>query len=87
MTDNEIIIDQLENALNEIKSNLTVEQGELIYDYVFEALRLAKKSSIPNVIEQDELLKFLNWYVKDEAIRDKPDRLSNIVHRYITYNT
>jgi hypothetical protein len=34
MTNLEIAKDQLELALNEIKNTLTVEQGELIHDYV-----------------------------------------------------
>ena len=50
MTDLEKIEDQLNLALNEIKTTLTVEQGELIHDYVFEAQRLVKKLILPDVI-------------------------------------
>lgn len=50
MTDLEKIQDQLNLALNEIKTTLTVEQGELIHDYVFEAQRLVKKLILPDVM-------------------------------------
>ena len=41
----EKIEDQLHSALNELKK-MPVEQGELTYDYVFEALRLVKNLNI-----------------------------------------
>ena len=56
MTNLEIAKDQLELALNEIKNTLTVEQGELIHDYVNEALKQVKNCSIPDVVGQSELL-------------------------------
>jgi hypothetical protein len=49
MTNLEIAKDQLELALNEIKNSLAVEQGELIYDYLSEALKQVKKCSVPDV--------------------------------------
>ena len=45
------IKDQLEFALNEIKNTLTVEQGELLHEYVSEALKQVKNCSNPNVLE------------------------------------
>ena len=33
--------------------------------------------------QRELLLKFLNWYVKDEALRDKQERLTSIVDRYL----
>ena len=56
MTNLEIVKDQLELALNEIKNTLTVEQGELIHDYVSEALKQVKNCSIPDVVGQSEQL-------------------------------
>ena len=44
---------------------------------------LNKALSIHDVVGRSELLKFLNWYVKDEALRTEPDRLTNIVDRYL----
>ena len=54
MTDLEKIQDQLNLALNEIKTTLTVEQGELIHDYVFEAQRIVKKLNTPDVVGRSE---------------------------------
>jgi len=51
MTNLEIAKDQLELVLNEIKNTLTVEQGELIHDYVSEALKQVKNCSIPDVVK------------------------------------
>ena len=45
-TDLEIVQDQLELALKEIKS-IKGRNVELLYDYVFEAHRLVKKLTIP----------------------------------------
>ena len=44
---------------------------------------VVKLFAIPDVVGRSELLKFLNWYVKDEALRSEPDRLTNIVDRYL----
>ena len=48
-TDLEIAQDQLEMALKEIKS-IKGRNVELLHDYVFEAHRLVKKLTIPDVI-------------------------------------
>lgn len=56
MTNLEIAKDQLGLALQEIKNTLTVEQGELIHDYVFEALKQVKNCSIPVVVGRSEQL-------------------------------
>ena len=43
----------------------------------------SKQCNIHDVVGRSEMLKFLNWYVKDEALRTEPDRLTNIVDRYL----
>ena len=32
---------------------------------------------------KQDLLNFLNWYVKDEALRENPERITSIVDRYL----
>jgi len=73
MTDLEKIEDQLNLALNEIKTTLTVEQGELIHDYVFEAQRLVKKLNIDDFSNQREfLLTFAQEWNWANDIADSP---------------
>lgn len=78
MTNLEIAKDQLELALNEIKNTLTVEQGELIHDYVSEALKQVKNCSIPVVVNRRELLlafrdKLNESRIKERVYKDEVD--------------
>ena len=43
-----------------------------------------KKLRVADVSGRSEqLVSFLQWYVKDEAKRDEPNRIVNIVERYL----
>ena len=36
--------------------------------------------------QREHLISFLQWYVIDEASRTEPDRITNIVERYLKRN-
>ena len=42
-----------------------------------------KNLGLFSVSKRSELLKFLNWYVKDETTREEPEPITSIVDRYL----
>jgi hypothetical protein len=37
-------------------------------------------------MEKEQLVKFLKWYVKDEAFREEKELITSIVERYLKTN-
>lgn len=54
----ELILNQLEEALNEVENNFDVEEGELIYDYLVYAKHLTeeliKKPILPDSLTAED---------------------------------
>jgi hypothetical protein len=71
------------------------KEAESMYDNAYEgeyaieqflngAEALFKKLRIHDVVGRSEqLISFLQWYIKDEAKRDEPNRIIDIVERYL----
>ena len=60
MTELQKVQDQLNKALAELMK-VNLDENELLYDYIFEAHRLAKQLILSDVSQQSELLAFRKW--------------------------
>jgi hypothetical protein len=72
---------ELANTDDKLQISMIVNDAELLtkkYESELKKLRVTDVSG-----RSEQLVSFLQWYIKDEAKRDEPNRIVNIVERYL----